>query len=456
MKLRTLEDPFERLDHFFLFLNLSPSQADLFANLSVIIGILFLLFCSALVSGSEVAFFSLGPNEKESINGATEKKAELLKDLLERPKRLLATILIANNFVNVGIVILSTYLTDNLMPASISETYQFVIQVVVVTFLLLLLGEVIPKVYANKNPLTLATFMAFPLFYIRLVLNPFSSVLVNSTNFIDKRIKKRGHNISVDELSQALELTSDDVQDEDDQRILEGIVKFGNTEVKQVMTSRVDVVSIEEGESYQEVNTIILEAGFSRIPVHRENFDNISGVLYIKDLLPHLQKKEFDWKSLIRKPYFVPENKKIDDLLKEFQSMKTHLAIVVDEYGGSSGIITLEDILEEIVGDISDEFDDDDLFYSKLDDLNYVFEAKIALNDMYRVLDIDGEEFEEEKGESETLAGFVLELFGKIPQKNEKIRFKDYQITIEAADKRRIKQIKLQLPETAGDQEDED
>jgi len=342
------------------------------------------------------------------------------------------------------------------MPKDFPESYQFTIQVVVVTFLLLLLGEVIPKIYANKNPLTLANFMAFPLFYIRMILNPFSSLLVNSTNFIDKRIKKKGHNISVDELSQALELTSDENQDDDDHKILEGIVKFGNTEVKQVMTSRVDVVSLEESQSYKEVNDTILDAGFSRIPVHKDNFDNISGVLYIKDLLPHLKKKDFEWQKLMRKPYFVPENKKIDDLLKEFQSMKTHLAIVVDEYGGSSGIITLEDILEEIVGDISDEFDDDDLFYSKLDDFNYVFEAKIALNDMYRVLDIDGDEFEAEKGESETLAGFVLELFGKIPQKNEKIRFNDYQITIEAADKRRIKRIKLQLPETTEVREYED
>ena len=452
-----MEDPFERLNHLFLFLNLSPSQTELLAVILVSISILFLLLCSALVSGSEVAFFSLGPNEKETIDASITGKGKMLKNLLERPKSLLATILIANNFINVGIVILSTYLTGALIPIDFSTTYRFLLQVVVVTFLLLLLGEVIPKIYANKNPLRLATFMAYPLFYIRFIMQPFSSLLVNSTNFIDKRIKKKGHNISVDELSQALELTtSDGDADEDDQRILEGIVKFGNTEVKQVMTSRVDVVSIEGSQTYSEVNEIILGAGFSRIPVYQENFDSILGVLYVKDLLPHLNKKEFNWKSLIRKPYFVPEIKKIDDLLKEFQSMKTHLAIVVDEYGGSSGIITLEDILEEIVGEISDEFDDDDLIYSKLDDHNYVFEGKIALNDMYRVLDIEGDDFESEKGESETLAGFVLELFGKIPQKNEKIRFNDYQITIEAADKRRIKQIKLQLPEKTEVKEDED
>ncbi len=451
-----MEDPFERLNHFLILLNFSATQAEVFAIVIASLAIVFLLLCSALVSGSEVAFFSLGPNEKADIAESTEGKTKVLRELLERPKKLLATILIANNFVNVGIVILSTYLTEMLMTEDFPLRFKFLIQVVVVTFLLLLLGEVIPKIYANKQPLKLAGFMSYPLYYIRFILNPFSTLLVSSTNFIDKRIKKKGHNISVDELSQALELTSDDSNDDEDQKILEGIVKFGNTDVKQVMTSRVDVVSIEEGMSFQEVTDLILDAGFSRIPVHKENFDNIAGVLYIKDLLPHLQKKEFDWKKLIRKPYFVPENKKIDDLLREFQGKKTHLAIVVDEYGGSSGIITLEDILEEIVGDISDEFDDDDLFYSKLDDHTYVFEAKIALNDMYRVLDIDGEDFENEKGESETLAGFVLELFGKIPKKNEKLRFKEYNLTIEAADKRRIKRIKLEIPQIEEQQEHED
>ena len=251
-------------------------------------------------------------------------------------------------------------------------------------------------------------------------MHPLSKLLVSSTNFIDKRIKRKGHNISVDDLSQALELTSDENSTEEDHKILEGIVKFGNTDVKQVMTSRVDVVSLEEKTNFQEVISTILESGYSRIPVHRDNFDNILGILYIKDLLPHLSKEKFNWLNLIRKPFFVPENKKIDDLLKEFQGKKTHLAIVVDEYGGSSGIISLEDILEEIVGEISDEFDDDDLVYSKLDDYNYVFEGKTPLNDMYRVLKIDGEEFEAEKGESETLAGLVLELLERFPRKTKK------------------------------------
>ncbi|MDA9782951.1 gliding motility-associated protein GldE [Vicingaceae bacterium] len=438
-----MDDPFQQVLSIKLAAFTFSEQLPIIgASLSVIL----LLICSALISGSEVAYFSLGPAELEEIEGKEDKSIGILRNLLERPKRLLATILIANNFINVAIVILSTYLSDLLIDQTLSEVTKFVIQVVVVTFLLLLLGEVIPKVYANKKPLSLAKFMAQPLYYIRGILTPISSVLVNSTNFIDKRIKKRGHNISVNELSQALELTSDEYGKDEEQKILEGIVKFGNTEVKQVMTSRVDVVSLDEHLKFAEVIETILEAGFSRIPIHKESFDNILGVLYIKDVLPHLSKEKFDWLKIIRKPFFVPENKKIDDLLKEFQTRKTHLAIVVDEYGGSSGIISLEDILEEIVGEISDEFDDEDLVYSKLDDFNYVFEGKTPLNDMYRVLNIEGEEFEAEKGESDTIAGFVLELFGKIPKKNEKLRFIDYQITIEAADKRRVKRVKLTLP----------
>ncbi|KAA3646845.1 MAG: gliding motility-associated protein GldE [Bacteroidetes bacterium] len=411
------------------------------------LAMLILLVASALISGSEVAYFSINPAEKDELQGNKIKSASVILELLERPKKLLATILIANNFVNVAIVILSTYIADGLIPETLSQNTKLFIQIVLVTFLLLLLGEVIPKVYANAKPLKLASFMALPTLYLRSLLSPLSSLLVSSTNFIDKRIKKKGHNISVDELSHALELTSDDTKTEEDHKILEGIVKFGNTDVKQVMTSRVDTVSIDINKTYQEVIDTILDSGYSRIPVYEDSFDNIKGILYIKDLLPHLNKETFKWTTIIRKPFFVPENKKIDDLLKEFQFKKIHLAVVVDEYGGSSGIISLEDILEEIVGEISDEFDDEDLEYSKLDDFNYVFEGKIGLNDMYRILGIDGDEFEEVKGESESLAGLVIELFGKIPKKGEKIRLKDYLISIEAADKRRIKRIKLSLQE---------
>jgi gliding motility-associated protein GldE len=407
-----------------------------------------LLICSALISGSEVAYFSLSPTDKVEIENNKVKSSSIITLLLERPKKLLATILIANNFVNVAIVILSTYLAEGIIPEGFSENTKLFIQIVVVTFLLLLLGEVIPKVYANRSPLKLASFMAYIIYYLRIILNPFSSILVSSTSFIDKRIKKKGHQISVDELSQALELTSDDNKTEEDHKILEGIVKFGNTDVKQVMTSRVDTICIDITKPFSEVLDTILKSGYSRIPIFSESFDNVKGVLYIKDILPHIQKEEFDWTKIIRDPFFVPENKKIDDLLREFQTKKIHLAVVVDEYGGSSGIISLEDILEEIVGEISDEFDDDDLVYSKLDDLNYVFEGKTSLNDMYRVLDIEGEEFEEAKGETETLGGLTLELFGKIPVKGEKIKLNEYQITIEAADKRRVKRVKLSIPES--------
>jgi len=440
-----LDDPFERIFSFILV-----SQPSSFSNtlelIIISILMLILLACSALISGSEVAFFSLSPSDQEEIENSKSRVYQLLSNLLERPKRLLATVLISNNFVNISIVILSTYLTDSLMTTVVDVRVKFILQVVVVTFLLLLLGEVIPKVYANKKPLKLATFMSLPTYYLGIILSPFSKLLVSSTSFIDKRIKKKGHQISVDELSHALELTSDENEKEEDQKILKGIVKFGNTDVKQIMTSRVDVVCIDQNASLEDVSNIIIDSGYSRIPVIEDSFDNVKGVLYIKDLLSHLDKSHFDWYKLIRKPFFVPENKKIDDLLREFQAKKIHMAVVVDEYGGSSGIVSLEDILEEIVGDISDEFDDDELVYSKLDDFNYVFEGKIPLNDLYRVLQIDGEDFDAEKGESETLAGLVLELFGKIPKKNEKIKFKDYQFTIEAADKRRIKRIKLSLP----------
>jgi len=439
-----LEDPFEQsLSSFFLN---TPPLTDTFEFVAVIVAMSILLVCSALVSGAEVAYFSLTPNDYEEINSGKLKAAEAIQQLLEKPKRLLATILIANNFINVAIVILSTLVIEG-MISNLPPSTQFLIQVVIVTFLLLLLGEVIPKIYANKSPLKLAAFMAYPIYYLRTVLKPFSSLLVYSTNFIDKRIKKRGHNISVDELSHALELTSDENEIEEDQKILEGIVRFGNMDVKQVMTARVDVTTIDEEADFNEVKSTVLASGYSRIPVFKDSFDNIRGILYIKDLLPHLHKKEFKWMEIVRKPYFVPENKKIDDLLREFQSLKIHLAIVVDEYGGSSGIISLEDIIEEIVGEISDEFDDDDVIYSKLDDFNYVFEGKTPLNDVYRVLEIDGENFEAKKGDSDTLAGFALEIFGKIPQKNERTTFDDYLLTIDAADKRRIKRIKITLPE---------
>ncbi|HHZ64137.1 MAG TPA: gliding motility-associated protein GldE [Flavobacteriales bacterium] len=414
-----------------------------------------LLLCSGLVSGSEVAFFSLNPADKEELKNSKSRKSKLVSHLLGDPPKLLATILIANNFINVAIIVLSTFITINLFDLSSHPYLGFLIQVVVITFLILLFGEVIPKVYSTRNSLKVSRFMAYPIHFLQQFFTPLSVLLISSTSIILKRVKQKGTNISVDDLSDVLELASEDQLEEED--ILKGIVKFGNTDVKQIMKPRLDVVAFDIETTYDELIVEITDSGYSRIPIYKESFDQITGILYIKDLLPSLklgkngqdipdtQSPLNNWQSLIRPPFFVPENKKIDDLLKEFQEKKIHLAIVVDEYGGTSGIATLEDIIEEIVGDISDEHDEAEIGYTKLDQNTYVFEGKTALNDVYRIMDIDGEKFEDVKGDSDTLAGFVIELVGKIPVKNEKIAFLNFSFTIESADTRRVKQIKVSI-----------
>ena len=415
-------------------------EYDSIISILILLG---LLATSALISGAEVAFFALKPNDIDALGKLKSRDANLLESFLKKPKQLLATILIANNFVNVGIIILSTYISASLFNFNGIEWLEFVVQVVVITFLLLLFGEVLPKVYANNNAASFAKFMAKPLFVLTKILKPISLVLVASTRIIDNWAQNNRHNLSVNDLSNALEITSLGSEDKGEKKILEGIVKFGNTDVKQIMRSRIDVTSLSEKTSYDKILETIKETGFSRIPIYEESFDNIKGVLYIKDLLPYLNEhKNFVWTNLLREVFFVPENKKIDDLLKEFQAKKIHFAIVVDEYGGTSGIVTLEDIIEEIVGDISDEFDAEDIVYSKLDQSNYVFEGKTALNDFYRILNIDGEEFEESKGESDSLAGFILELTGNIPAKGEEIKFNGFLFTIEGVNKRRVTRIK--------------
>lgn len=422
---------------------IKPIESDSILSLVVLIA---LLATSALISGAEVAFFALKPQELDELKKQKTKKSQLIEQFLLKPKKLLATILIANNFVNVGIIILSSYISSSLFNFQGIEWLEFVVQVVIITFLLLLFGEVLPKVYANNNSISFAKFMSLPLAFLTKVLSPISMLLVASTRVIDKRAKNNGHDLSVNDLSNALELTSLENENKEEQKILEGIVKFGNTDVKQIMRSRIDVISLSKSNSFSKVLKTIQETGFSRIPIYEESFDNIKGVLYIKDLLPHLNERDnFNWTKLLREVFFVPENKKIDDLLKEFQEKKIHLAVVVDEYGGTSGIVTLEDIIEEIVGDISDEFDDDELVYSKLDDKNYVFEGKTALNDFYRILDIEGVDFEEAKGESDSLAGFILELTGNIPEKGTIIEFKNYLFTIEGVNKRRVTRIKASI-----------
>lgn len=406
-----------------------------------------LLILSALISGSEVAFFSLGPQDISELELSKDKNDVRIVELLAKPKRLLATILISNNFINVAIVLISTFLMNNIINLSgASELQQFLIQVVCVTFIILLIGEVIPKVYASTYSLSLARFMAFPLTFLNKFLAPLSKPLAASTIFIDKKIKRKGSAFSADELDQALELTYDNNETStEEKKILKGIVKFGNTDVTQIMTARVDVKAVSVAITYEELIETILESGYSRIPVYKETFDQVVGILYIKDLLPYLHTKKENWQELIRSPFFVPENKKIDDLLKEFQEKKIHLAIVVDEYGGASGIVSLEDVIEEIVGDISDEFDDEDILYSKLDENNFIFEGKTPLIDLYRVLEIEGDEFEKEKGEAETLAGFLLEKSGKILKKNERLHFSNYLFVVEAADKRKIKRVKITI-----------
>jgi gliding motility-associated protein GldE len=413
--------------------------------------IVILLAFSALASGSEAAFFSLGPAEKEELKNENSKTSELILKLLNIPQELLATILITNNFVNVGVVILSSSILSELYPVEGSnETIRFIVEVVGITLLLLLIGEVIPKIYASKNALAFVRITAMPLNLIRRLppLSWLKSFLVNGTNLIRKAARRKGVKITSDELEKALELTKEENTSEEEHKILEGIVKFGNTDARQIMRSRMDMVAIEKDNTFAEVLAIILEAGYSRMPVYEDRQDNVVGILYIKDLLPHLNEDEkYDWKQLIRKPFFIPENKKIDDLLREFQRMKMHMAVVVDEYGGASGIVTLEDVLEEIVGDITDEFDDDEIVYSKIDERTYIFEGRTTLVDFYKVVDIDENEFEQQKGDSETLGGFIVESAGRILRNNEFIVCDNIKLIVESSDKKRIKMIKVVLPE---------
>ena len=422
-------------------------QTSFNGTFTISIAVLIVLLClSALISGAEVAFFSLSKTDLDEASNDKSPKKKAVAKQLENPKKLLATILIANNFINILIVLLFAYIGEYLFSGIQSTLLRFTLEVIVVTFLILLFGEVLPKIYANRNAMKFATFMALPINFLNTILTLVSIPLMSLTNFVEKRLGKKQSDFSVEKLSQALELTSEEATTKDEQKILEGIVSFGNTDTAQVMCPRMDVFALSDDEVYIDIVSKIIKKGHSRIPVYKETIDEVIGILYTKDLLPHLNKKTFQWKKLLREPFFVPENKKLDDLLKEFQEMKNHLAIVVDEYGGTSGIVTLEDVIEEIVGDISDEFDDDDLAYSKLDNFNYVFDGKIVLKDFYKVLQIEEEIFEEHKGEAETLAGFILEISGKFPRKNEILKFEAFQFKIEALDKKRIKQVKVTLP----------
>ncbi|WP_299337529.1 gliding motility-associated protein GldE [uncultured Psychroserpens sp.] len=418
-------------------------------NVSFISGLILLfvlLLCSALISGAEVAFFSLTKSDLNTGLDDNPKKFNIISKLLGRPKKLLATILVANNFINIGIVILFAYLGETLFNSVELSWVRFLLEVVVITFLILLFGEIVPKIYASRNRIQFSTFMAIPLKVLDVIFSPISSPMRHLTLTIHNKLGRQKSNLSVDQLSQALELTSDSDTTDEEHKILQGIVSFGNTDTKQVMRPRMDIFALSEELEYAEIIPEVIKNGYSRIPVYKDSIDNVTGILYIKDLLPHIERKQFDWTALLREPFFVPENKKLDDLMVEFQDKKVHLAIVVDEYGGTSGVISLEDVIEEIVGDISDEFDDDDVIYTKIDDNNYSFEGKTTLKDFYKIIKIDDEaEFEDHKGEAETIAGFVLEISGIFPRRQSKINFKNYVFTIEAIDKKRIKQIKFTI-----------
>lgn len=409
-----------------------------------IIVVVILLFCSAMISGSEVAYFSLSPQHINHLKDRASRKEQMVLSLLEKPERLLASILITNNFVNVGIVIIASFVTVTLFDFSDTPILGFMIQVIVITFLLLLFGEIIPKVYANRFAPKFARRMAIPLKVLDKAFQPLIFILVKSTGVVNRRLAKKGQNISMDDLSEALDLTTDVVEDE--KEMLEGIVRFSNLEVSEIMKPRTDVTAVDIQTDLGTLTEIIIESGFSRIPVYEETSDNLKGILYVKDLLPHIhQKGKFNWQRLIREPFFVPETKKINDLLKEFQEKKIHLAIVVDEYGGTEGIVTMEDILEEVVGEITDESDGTEEFYRRIDARTIVFDAKTLLNDFYKITELDDELFDDVKGDAETIAGLILELKGGFPKVNDIIHCKGIEFTVLGMDKRRIKEVKVYL-----------
>jgi putative hemolysin len=409
------------------------------------IAIVFLLFCSAMVSAAEVALFSLTQKDRSILLDENISKANSISKLLQQPKKLLATILVANNFSHIGVVIIFSFVGNGIFSMIESPVLKFAIEVILVTFLILLFGEVLPKIYASRNNIKFSKFVANPMTVLDKLLSPISLPMRSMSIYLHDKLAKQKSNISVDQLSQALGLTSTEDTSSEEQKILEGIVSFGNTDTKQVMSPRIDIFALEINETFAEIYSKIVSKGYSRIPIFRENIDQIEGILFVKDLIPHINKKEFDWNALMREPFFVPENKKLDDLLKEFQSKKSHLAIVVDEYGGTSGLVSLEDVIEEIVGDISDEFDDENLNFSQIDDKNFLFEGKINLKDFYRIVAVDHEMFENSKGEAETLAGFILEVLGNFPKRGQKINFSNVRFTIEVVDKKRIKQLKVTL-----------
>ncbi len=434
-------EPFLSIPSIINTIQLNPLTPGVIVGM---ISIIVLLICSALVSGSEVAFFSLSPSDKGKLKELHNKASLRVIDLLSKPERLLATILIANNFINIAIVVISTFITTSIFDFREDPLWAFTIQVVVVTFLLLLFGEIIPKLYANHSALRFALFISYPVLIFDHIFRPLSLFMIHSTSFVNKRISSKKSNVSMTDLSDALDLATGVVTEE--KKILKSIVKFRNIEVNEIMRPRMDMTAIEVNTALSKVIEIINDSGHSRIPVFVETLDNVKGILFVKDLLSHLDKDDnFNWQSLIRPAYYVPGSKKINILLQEFREKKIHLAIVVDEYGGTEGIVTLEDILEEIVGEITDESDYEEEIYTKIDDKNFIFDGKVLLNDFYKTMQIPGDIFEKFRGDADTLAGLILELLGDLPAINEQVKIEPFTFTISSVDNRRIKKVKVTL-----------
>jgi putative hemolysin len=434
-------DP-EPLSIYFLYFSIEP-----IIGLKIIL-LAFLLLGSALISGAEVAFFSLTPSLIDEQKEKYPKKIQKIENLLQKPKRLLATILVANNFINIAVVLLFASLGDILFGGISNELVRLSIEIGMITFVILLFGEILPKIYANKNSMLFSRLMAGVIYGLdRKILFFITIPMSKVTLFLERNFGQQSNSFSVDTLSQALEFTEQKDTTKQEDQILQGIINFGTTDTKQVMCPRIDVFALEKEMSFEEILPLIIDKGFSRIPVYNNKMDKIDGILYVKDLMPNINTLEFQWQELLREPYYVPENKKLDDLLNEFKVKKMHMAVVVDEYGGTSGIVTLEDLIEEIVGDISDEFDEEELEYSKIDEKNFVVDAKVGLKDFYKIIQIEEvEAFEKAKGEAETLAGFILEIAQQLPVFGQKIIFEKITFTIELVDEKRIKQIKVTLP----------
>lgn len=457
-------EPFQQI--FILLQSIGQTEAsgDVFVGIIGLIVILVFLGLSALFSSSENAFFSLSPSNLVELNEENSPSSAVALDLINEPDRktatgrLLATILLMNNLINIFIVIYSSYLFERLFHFEEIETPlliidpNFFIQVVLITFLLVLLGEIIPKIYATQNNLKIVRFMAKPLKFCYTIFKPVVLLLSGSSHLFDKYLKKRMHSISMEEISQAIDI-ADKNKEIEEKHILKGLLNFGNTSVKQIMKPRTEVSCIDISTNSQELLKTVMEWNFSRIPVYEDSFDQVKGVLYVKDLLPYIHNDSaFNWTEIMRTPLYVPEHKKIDDLLEEFQEKRVHMAIVVDEYGGTSGIVTMEDILEEVFGEIKDEFDNEDLSYSKLDDSTYIFEGQTAIHDVVKILELSSDIFDETRGDADTIGGLIMEVQEEIPAKGEKINIEHLTFTVESADNRRIKRVKLEIRELESDE----